>query len=263
MKLLIEKAAALELVHRRMNEGEQLLGNLTKNSDAEGWARKLEHSLSQVFGEGSEWARKFYHVSGPVGAMAPEANARRANEALERTLRRLVSLIQIIDEADDFVASKEDFCTRPLVTNKIFLVHGRDEAAKNSVARFLEKGGIEVVILHERPNRGRTLISKFQEESYDAGFAVVLVTPDDTGGAIGEGQNPRARQNVVFELGFFIGRLGSDRVCALMGPGVERPSDFDGVVYVPFDEAGGWRTELVREIAAAKIPFDFAKAFSG
>lgn len=147
------------------------------------------------------------------------------------------------------------------ITNRVFLVHGRDGAIKNEVARFLERLGLDVVILHERPNKGRTLITKFQEESSDVSFAIVLVTPDDMGGLADGDAQPRARQNVVFELGFFIGRLGSERVCALMANGVEKPSDYDGVAYVPLDPTGGWKNELTRELAAARIPVDFTKAF--
>ncbi|MEE8356570.1 MAG: nucleotide-binding protein, partial [Anaerolineales bacterium] len=100
-------------------------------------------------------------------------------------------------------------------SKKIFIVHGRDEEAKDSLARFLEKLGLEVIILHEQPNQGRTIIEKFEDYS-DVGFAVVLLTPDDIGGRANDLELlPRARQNVVFELGFFIGALGRERVCAL------------------------------------------------
>jgi predicted nucleotide-binding protein len=86
------------------------------------------------------------------------------------------------------------------------------------------------------------------------------MTPDDSGALKGEKPADRARQNVVFELGFFIGRLGAERVCALVSRGVERPSDFESVVYVEFD-GGGWKTELARELRAAGIPFDSSKVF--
>ncbi len=146
------------------------------------------------------------------------------------------------------------------ITNKVFLVHGRDAGAMHEVARFLERIGLEVTILHERPNKGRTLISKFQEESANINYAVVLMTPDDSGSLKGEEPSDRARQNVVFELGFFIGRLGAENVCALVSRGVERPSDFESVVYVEYD-GGSWKTEIARELRAAGIPFDPSKVF--
>jgi predicted nucleotide-binding protein len=147
---------------------------------------------------------------------------------------------------------------------KIFLVHGRDEAAKHAVARFLEtRVGLDVVILSERPNKGRSILTKFREEGDGAAFAVILMTPDDLGhlrpellppGSAAPAATMRPRQNVIFEMGFFIGQFGVDRVCALVPPGVERPSDYDGIVYVPYDDAEGWQRKLVTELHAANVP---------
>ena len=147
---------------------------------------------------------------------------------------------------------------------KVFLVHGRDEAAKHAVARFLERRvGLDVIILSERPNRGRSILTKFQEEADGASFVIVLMTPDDLGhlrpgllpaGAGAALPQPRPRQNVIFEFGFFIGQLGVDRVCALVPSGVERPSDYDGIVYVPLDDQDGWQKKLVTELHAANVP---------
>lgn len=131
--------------------------------------------------------------------------------------------------------------------NKVFLVHGHDEAAKETVARFLEKLRLTVVILHEQPSRGRTIIEKFEEHS-DVTFAVVLLTPDDVGHSARseEVAHRRARQNVVFELGYFIGRLGRHRVCALHKSSLELPSDYSGIVYIQMD--GAWKFELAKEL---------------
>lgn len=148
-----------------------------------------------------------------------------------------------------------------LLGNKVFIVHGRNDGAKQEVARFLEQIGIEPVILHERPNAGRTLITKFQEESAGIPFAVVVMTPDDVGGLVGETQKTRARQNVIFELGFFIGKLGAAKVCALVSGDIEKPSDFDAVVYVQYGTSTGWKTELARELRHARIKFDANRLF--
>ncbi|WP_316214552.1 nucleotide-binding protein [Bradyrhizobium sp. SZCCHNR2035] len=143
-------------------------------------------------------------------------------------------------------------------SKKIFLVHGRDERARNEVALFLRNLGLDPIILHLRPNSGRHLLTKFREESEGASFAVVLMTPDDIGGIAGGTAEvqPRARQNVVFELGFFIGKLGPARVAALLKSNVEKPSDFDGIAYIPYGQGTSWKTELAREMHHAKIPFD-------
>lgn len=145
----------------------------------------------------------------------------------------------------------------------MFIVHGHDDAVKQEVARFIEKLGFEAVILHERPNKGRTIITKFREESENVGFAVVLMTPDDVGKAINADElKHRARQNVVFELAFFIGALGSERVTALVKGDIERPSDFDGVVYISLD-IGSWKSELGNELQAAGYEIDWNKVMKG
>jgi predicted nucleotide-binding protein len=146
---------------------------------------------------------------------------------------------------------------------KVFLVHGRDDTAKNEVALFLRAIGLEPIILHLRPNGGRHLLTKFREESEGAAFAVVLMTPDDEGGIAGAtDRRSRSRQNVVFELGFFIGKLGPASVAALLEGDVEKPSDFDGIGYISFDAGGHWKAGLARELHHAKVPFDPAKAFT-
>lgn len=141
-------------------------------------------------------------------------------------------------------------------TRAIFLVHGHDGEAKETVARFLEKLELDPIILHEQPNQGRTLIEKFETSSRGVAFAVVLLTPDDVGSAATASLDlhSRARQNVILELGYFLGRLGRTRVCALYRCGVELPSDFQGVVYIEFDSAGAWRTKLAQEFVEAKLP---------
>jgi predicted nucleotide-binding protein len=149
------------------------------------------------------------------------------------------------------------------LSRKVFVVHGRDDAAKNEVALFLRAIGLDPIILHMRPNGGRHLLTKFREESEGAAFTVVLMTPDDEGGLAGTAERqPRARQNVVFELGFFIGKLGPGSVAALLKDAVEKPSDFEGIAYIAFDSGGSWKTLLARELNHVGVPFDHAKVFT-
>lgn len=147
---------------------------------------------------------------------------------------------------------------KPPLSRKIFIVHGHDDGAREAVARFLERIGLEVVILHEQANQGRTIIEKVVAHS-DVGFAVVLLTPDDEGRAKGGELEPRARQNVLLELGYFIGRLGRDKVCALKRGVLEIPSDFAGVVWETMDSNGGWKQRLARELEAAGHSIDWNK----
>ncbi|CAA9307794.1 MAG: hypothetical protein AVDCRST_MAG68-991 [uncultured Gemmatimonadetes bacterium] len=143
-------------------------------------------------------------------------------------------------------------------SNKIFIVHGHDGEARESVARYLGMIGFDPIILHEQANRGRTIIEKVEANS-DVGFAVVLLTPDDEGNKKGEPAEPRVRQNVLLELGYFIGKLGRDRVCALRRGTVDIPGDFAGVVWTPMDAGNGWKQELARELAAAGYEIEWKK----
>jgi len=146
-------------------------------------------------------------------------------------------------------------------SGRIFVVHGRNDAVREKTARFLERLGLQPIILHEQPNEGRTIIEKFVEYS-DVSFAVVLLTGDDRGGLkdhLLEEQKVRARQNVILELGFFLGKLGRRNVCALYEEGVEIPSDYQGVLFVKLDAEGAWQMSLAREMKAAKVPLDMNK----
>jgi len=148
-------------------------------------------------------------------------------------------------------------------SDAVFLVHGHDIALRDSVARFLSRIlGREPVILAEQPNIGRTLMEKLDEHK-GALYAVVLLTPDDEGRAKPDTGAPalmkdRARQNVILELGFFIGAIGRKNVCVLYRSGVERPSDFEGVGYVGADDSG-WMLQLAREMHAAGVPIHHEK----
>lgn len=146
-------------------------------------------------------------------------------------------------------------------SSKVFVVHGRDVGAKSEVARFLERLQLQPVILHEQANEGKTLIEKFEAHSKETGYALIILSPDDLGSATDEQDKalPRARQNVVFEWGYFVGRLGRDRVNALYFEGVELPSDNDGLVYTPFDKGGAWQLLVARELKRAGYQFDMNK----
>ena len=128
------------------------------------------------------------------------------------------------------------------------------------MARFLQRLGLTPIILHEQPNQGRTIIEKFEQHA-QVGFAVALLTPDDVGSLKNEEKKlkPRARQNVVFELGYFLGRLGRERVCALTKGNVELPSNYDGVVYISLDD-GGWKIDLIRELKNVGFNVDANRA---
>ena len=136
---------------------------------------------------------------------------------------------------------------------KVFIVHGHDEVAKLEVARLVDGIGLESIILNEQIDNGQTLIEKLVSNS-DVGYAIVLYTPCDHVDNL-----YRARQNVVFEHGYFVGHLGRDRISVLRKDKVEIPTDIDGIVYKDMDAGGGWKQNLVRELDAAGYNVDYSK----
>ncbi|MCW8932373.1 MAG: nucleotide-binding protein [Gammaproteobacteria bacterium] len=144
---------------------------------------------------------------------------------------------------------------------KVFVVHGHDEALKANVARLVERLGLEAVILHEQPNLGRTIIEKFSDHS-NVAYALVLLTGDDVGGKVSESKDNqmlRARQNVIFELGYFVGKLGRNKVSAIYQDSVELPSDYQGIVFIPHDDRAAWELLVARELRDAGLPVDLNK----
>lgn len=138
--------------------------------------------------------------------------------------------------------------------NRVFVVHGQNDSVRSAVASFLTQVGLEPIVLHAQPSMGRHLLTKFIEEAELVTFAVILMTDDDVGALKGFDLTPRARQNVILELGYFLSHLGQARICALITPGLDTPSDFDGIVYIEMDKEERWQTELERELRAAGMP---------
>lgn len=134
---------------------------------------------------------------------------------------------------------------------KVFIVHGRDNEAKQEVSRFIEKLGLVAIILHEQASSGMTIIEKIEHYSNDADFALVIYTPCDHGRGVHESNiqpKNRARQNVVFEHGYLMAKLGRENVCSLVKGEIETPNDISGVVYVPLDALGAWKNEVTKEL---------------
>jgi predicted nucleotide-binding protein len=232
----------------------------------------VEDALMRTFGSESLEYERYRSAAqfdnGPFN-YAYEVPITDVQQSLSRSKASSVALIeQAIESLEERIAETGTLASTPTeisvkqgsLSRKVFVVHGHDEGARESVARFLERLGFEAIILHEQANRGRTVIEKVEAHG-DVGFAVVLLTPDDIGCAKGGTPIPRARQNVLLELGYFIGRLGRDHVCALKRGEVEIPSDFGGVVYVSFDDASGWKQALGKELQAAGFEIEWSKVF--
>ena len=169
----------------------------------------------------------------------------------------------IIDEINIF--RKLDRINQNINTSskKVFIVHGKDVEVKEAVARVLIMLDIDPIILGERPNIGKTIIEKFEYYS-DVQVAIILFTPDDIGGVIHEDWDnlkPRARQNVILELGFFLGKLDRTKIILIhkKKDDFEIPSDISGIVYIEFDDKEGWKMKLCQELVALGFDIDINK----
>jgi predicted nucleotide-binding protein len=195
--------------------------------------------------------------------VSPPSDPRYGTRGIKSSdVRNVQRVLKILYRARDLLPflndNREQQAPRPENVRKVFVVHGHNDALKTSVARLLEKLDLQPIILHEEPNRGRTVIEKFLDNS-DVAFAVVLLTGDDRGGPVKESPEKyhlRSRQNVIFELGYFIGTLGRKRIAAIYQQNVDIPSDYSGVLFIPHDDLGVWQLHLAREIRAAGIKVD-------
>jgi len=262
---------AVQLLRIQRDKGKQLLDNRPITSAGkQTWETVTRDILSRAFGASSPNVDSVMNVGLYAyafgGGNEQKWEAQRAEDMTTR--------LEIIDGLIELLVSNSTLeKTGSLVTtletdspaqlgNRIFLVHGHNEEAIHETARFLERFDLQVTILREQPSSGRTIIEKFIDFS-DVSFAVVLLTGDDRGGKFDipyEDQKPRARQNVILELGFFLGKLGRKRVCALYQEGVEIPSDYSGVLFILLDRSGAWHLALARELKAAGLEIDMNKA---
>lgn len=145
--------------------------------------------------------------------------------------------------------------------SKVFIVHGHEEGLKQSVARFLEKQGLKPIIINEQPSGSNTIIEQIEKYS-DVDFAIVLMTGDDEGRKRGSRKfNKRARQNVILELGYFLGKLGRKQVAVIYENEVEIPSDFSGILYIPYDSHDAWKIRLVKEMKTNGFTMDLNQIF--
>jgi predicted nucleotide-binding protein len=274
LKLLMRIAEATQKINERITKGKEIKEIQIGNEHALERARKeyykwsdYNHELMRRMFTSEEIADEYSGFGFAVGrtGMTLYEEIEDFHSDIDTKIYRLESVrdrLELIPLDDsitvEVVVLKK--IKKKQSNARIFIVHGHDEAARELVARFLERIELEPIILHEQPNKGSTIIEKL-EENADVSFAVVLLTPDDEGRKKGDSAlRDRARQNVLLELGYFIGRLGRKHVCALHKGSVEIPTDYLGVLFLPFDNSGGWQLKLAKELKAAGFSIDMNKA---
>jgi predicted nucleotide-binding protein len=248
-----------------MQGSDQIQGQAFGSQGFQGWQSATHAALSNVFGPDSPLVHEFQGIN--YRFVPSEINLLTADpkfrEMMDRsafatglqTARAL--LLTAILEVNQWL---EALAPPTPPSRKVFVVHGHDEGLREAAARLLSRLDLNPIILQEQPVQGRTIIESIAAHS-DVAFAVVLLTPDDVGAGIKDSDNlkKRARQNVILELGYFVGKLGRGHACALVKGDVELPSDWHGVLYVPVDEGGGWRYRLAQELRAAGLDVDLNK----
>lgn len=188
-------------------------------------------------------------------------------QIIQRQINQMQSDIERSDlfkcvEASDLNFGKKNPTNTEVLTNEIFIVHGHSEEMKQVVARTVTRLGLKPIILHEQANGGKTIIDKFESNAQNIRFAIILLSADDKAASVkdldgvddSELRNrleKRARQNVVFEMGYFVGKLGRSSMFFLLQEGVSKPGDLDGIVYTVYDVSGAWKFQLVKELKCA------------
>lgn len=198
------------------------------------WKTRMQTLLESRFGKNSPVLQNY--IKGAKIAVLGYGSE-EFSKAHSYFMGALKSAIDLID-FDSSEPEEQEIKKNIKRTNKIFVVHGHDEKLKHEVELFLKEIGLESIILHRQPDKGQTIIEKFENNS-DVGYAMILLTPDDMGYPSTEESKSeterekhfRARQNVIFEFGYFIGKLGRSRVCCLYKENVELPTDVSGIIY--------------------------------
>ena len=266
-KLIISNFEFKTKLQERVKQGEQLKTEIEEafdvknsNNDYRDWSDYNLELLKRSFNYSKNEFSYSYDNAGysPFGQLGEvERNPQQTLiNLLDYKLRDIRSLLN----RSDLIPSEIKSSTSPepiakSQSNEVFVVHGHDDAAKVNVARFLERLKLKPIILHEQPNSGTTIIEKIEKYS-NVGFAIVLYTQCDVGGKDANSLLPRARQNVVFEHGYLIGKIGRSNVCALVKGEVETPGDISGVVYTVLDANEAWHYKLAKELRASGYSID-------
>lgn len=275
-QLIVRKDYFKEKVNERIQAGEEIYNRQIQTrpqlEDAKqnyyDWDDYNSELLKQSFNnEHNEYKKDYDGVNSFYGFFGGDEEKNELMEFQEKLNNKLINLRQLVAKIDimksevpeQTVTHTPTKGNRSEASTDIFIVHGHNNEVKINVARTLEKLGLNPIILHEQANAGKTIIEKFEEHS-NVGFAIILMTDDDLGKAKkDENLNHRARQNVILEMGYFIGKLGRNRVCPLYTNGVELPSDLYGLLYTEIDSAENWKIKIAKELKAAGYEIDVNK----
>ncbi len=220
------------------------------------WNRKALRYLKSIFGDESEQIMNYTNISFTCSSYDMDCkNDERFDSAKKEMIALFESFLEEIED-DSFKFCKKE--SKEMDKSKVFIVHGHDDKLKEEVARFITELELEPIILHEQANAGKTIIEKIEKYS-NVGYGIVLYTDCDEGAKKGEKSRPRARQNVVFEHGYLIAKLGRKRVSAIFSHGIEMPNDISGIIYIKQND---WKMDIAKELKHAGFNIDLNKVIS-
>ena len=275
--LTISNADFGNRLEKRIEIGEELFNRTISNQDEltsanhnyKLWTEYNNEMLKQVFNiENNEYKSSYNNagfsiIEGQLGKV--QGNLVQSFKNIVKykldNLKSLLARVELLkSQPTNYSHASSETTTKKLSKTQVFIVHGHDEVAKTKTARFIEKLGLEPIILHEQASGSKTVIEKIEAYS-NVGFGIVLYTPCDLGAKKEEKPNlkNRARQNVVFEHGFLIGKIGRENVCALEKGEIETPNDISGVVYVKMDDEDAWHLKIARELRNSGYEIDMNK----
>lgn len=249
----------LEIKQAQINSRDALE---TANNEYSKWNSFNTELLKRIFTTeelSSEYSR--WIGIGSIAMREPSLGEKIADlyKSIDQKIHRIDSIIERLEliplsnSASSAETTEEQPDRGQAKTKKVFVVHGHDEIAKTNLEVFLHEIGLEPVVLHRQADEGLTIIEKFEKHS-DVGYAFILLTPDEITYIKADQDKKdderkkefRARPNVIFEFGYFVGKLGRSRVCCLYTGDVSLPSDVSGMIYKKF-------TNSIEEVAYSII----------
>lgn len=249
---------AIELFKKQIGQVDNLM-RLHHNDDSEvaKWENVTKQIIIKTFGEAHDNLETYRGgIAGAFfGGQSDEDEQKDFIKSLQKKKKLLEGFIEQLEAFRSIEEVSVTAITKNLSSRKVFIVHGHSEQAKTELELILTRLKFKPIILHKQANEGLiTIIEKLEKHSSDVGFAFVLLTPDDKGCQNGQENNllPRARQNVIFEFGLLVSKLGRNRVCYLRTGNVEVPSDLDGAIYLSFNNSvNEIELKIVKELRAA------------
>jgi predicted nucleotide-binding protein len=255
----------MDKIKEFIERAEKLFDSGVSEPEFKAWKDDIVRFLKKIYGYDSHEAIAFgeieyynFYLTVDVYNGRSHRNKSKEKDIFQKGLKTAILYLKNY-ESDNVIKTEEKIqmnINETVNNENIFIVHGRNDGIKAQVANFLLKLGIKPIILHEQMNKGQTIIEKFEKHS-DVKASIILFTNDDVGKFKDDSEfEKRARQNVIFEAGYFIGKLGREFTIILLEHGLKMPSDLDGYIYFEIDQNERWQLDIAKELKGMKFDID-------